>query len=66
MDIDMQETLGQTIRVVVGQNIETAVRDINAHGTQDTSAPAYDLSGRRITSGTRGIQIHRGHKVIIR
>ena len=66
MDIDMQETLGQTIRVVVGQDIETAVRDINAHGTQDTSAPAYDLSGRRITSGTRGIQIRRGHKVIVR
>lgn len=63
IDIDMQESLSQTIFVDFGSDITNGITSIgNEQLTKDNAI--YDLSGRRVQKATRGIYIQNGKKFI--
>lgn len=66
IDIDMQESLGQTIHVLFGTHEPTAINSI--YNTQVSNkwfdGKYYDLSGRRIMKPAKGLYIQNGKKVI--
>jgi hypothetical protein len=44
----------------------TAIELPNTTTTTDANAPIYDLSGRRVTSPTKGIYIQGGKKFVVK
>ena len=63
IDIDMEESLGQTISVDFGSDIANGITSVdNGQGTMDNAI--YDLSGRRVQKASKGIYIQNGKKFI--
>ena len=63
IDIDMQESLSQTISVEFGSDIANGISSVsNEQLTKDNAV--YDLSGRRIVKPTKGLYIQNGKKII--
>ena len=64
IDIDMQESLGQTINVVVGKEGDvTGIHSATVAPASSTDA-IYTLSGIRVSKATKGVYIINGKKVI--
>ncbi len=64
IDIDMQESLGQTINVVVGNEGDvTGIHSATVAPASTTDA-IYTLSGVRVSKATKGVYIINGKKVI--
>lgn len=65
IDIDMSETLGQIINVVVGQekNITTGIGSVKVTPSANATA-IYTLGGVRVNKATKGVYVINGKKVI--
>ncbi len=64
IDIDMQESLGQTINVVVGKEGDvTGIHSATVAPASSTDA-IYTLGGIRVSKATKGVYIINGKKVI--
>ncbi len=65
IDIDMSESIGQIINVVVGQekNVTSGINGVKV--TPSTNATAiYTLGGVRVNKATKGVYVINGKKVI--
>lgn len=65
IDIDMTESLGQMIKVVVGQekNVTSGISTVKANSTTN-STTIYTLGGIRVNKATKGVYVINGKKVI--
>lgn len=65
IDIDMSESLGQIINVVVGQekNITTGIGSVKVTPSANATT-IYTLGGVRVSKATKGVYVINGKKVI--
>lgn len=65
IDIDMSETLGQIINVVVGQekNVISGINGVKVNPSTNSTA-IYTLGGVRVNKATKGVYVINGKKVI--
>ncbi len=65
IDIDMSETLGQIINVVVGQekNVISGINGVKVTPSANATA-IYTLGGVRVNKATKGVYVINGKKVI--
>lgn len=56
-NVDTKASLQHALSLIDPEGVSTTM-------VRSTLRPTYDLSGRRITSPTRGIYLQRGHKII--
>ena len=65
IDIDMSESLGQIINVVVGQekNITTGIGSVKVTPSANATT-IYTLGGVRVNKATKGVYVINGKKVI--
>lgn len=65
IDIDMSETLGQIINVVVGQekNVISGINGVKVNPSTNATA-IYTLGGVRVNKATKGVYVINGKKVI--
>ena len=65
IDIDMSETLGQIINVVVGQekNVISGINGVKVTPSANATA-IYTLGGLRVNKATKGVYVINGKKVI--
>ncbi len=67
IDIDMTETLGQTINVVFGSDFTAnAIKGVTADTATTADDAIYDLSGRRVAKAVKGIYVINGKKVLVK
>ena len=65
IDIDMSETLGQIINVVVGQekNVISGINGVKVTPSANATA-IYTLGGLRVNKATKGVYVINGKKVV--
>lgn len=65
IDIDMSESLGQIINVVVGQekNVISGINGVKVTPSANATA-IYTLGGVRVNKATKGVYVINGKKVI--
>lgn len=65
IDIDMSETLGQIINVVVGQekNVISGINGVKVTPSANATA-IYTLGGVRVNKATKGVYVINGKKVV--